>query len=197
MPKDHQRAMECLQSLERSTNLDAAALACITYLASHPYQWFRIRAAEHLAELAQPGTEEMLACGLNDRCHFVVERAALALSRINSPRALEIVTTAYLEDDRERPHYLTEALAHMGKGGFDVLVQALSSPSPTMRYCAAQSLGRTLREEAVPLLEGLAASDHAKTSFGGLVSTGAKKGLRLIARNRARLQARDSGTAQR
>ena len=185
-PKDHQRAMECLQILERSTTLDAEALACVTYLSSHPHQWFRIRAAEHLAEFAQPGTEEMLACGLNDRSHSVVEQAALALSRINSPRALEIVTTAYLEDDRERPQYLAHALAYMGDGGFDVLMQALSSPSPTMRYCAAQSLGATLREEVVPLLEEMAANDHARTKFGGLVSTGARKGLRLIARGRAR-----------
>ena len=108
------------------------------------------------------------------------------MSRINSARALEIITTAYVEDDRERPHYLAHALAHMGNGGFDVLMQATSSPSPTMRYGAAQSLGATLREEVVPLLEAMAANDHALTKVGGLVSTGAKKGLRLIARGRTR-----------
>jgi hypothetical protein len=74
----------------------------------------------------------------------------------------------------------------MGDRGYETLVQALSHSSPTLRYYAAYGLGQTLRQEVAPVLEQVMATDHAKTKFGGLVSTGARKGLRILARARAR-----------
>lgn len=184
--KDREKGFRALEALSEASTFDAAAELHIRYLLGHPYQWFRIQAAEILGRIRQRGTEDLLAMALNDRCEYVAEAAAKSLESIGTSRALEILKSAYLEDVVDRPHYLANALSQMGDAGFQVLVFALSSESPTLRYHAARGLGSSGRDEATTLLQSLLENDHAKTKFGGAVSTAARDALKTLARLRAR-----------
>ena len=194
--KDRETGFLALQALSGASTFDAVVEQHVRYLLGHQYQWFRIQAAEVLGRIRQHGTEDLLAMALNDRCEYVAEAAARSLESFGTPRALEILRSAYLEDVVDRPHYLANALSQMGDAGFQVLVFALSSESPTLRYHAARGLGSSGRDEATALLQSLLENDHAKTKFGGTVSTAARVALKTLARQRAR-DARQGAAADR
>jgi HEAT repeat protein len=121
---------------------------------------------------------------LFDRVEHVAVQAAEALANIGTPECLEHLRLALHEDVLERPHHLTNAMAKFGDPGFAALLEAVRSPSATVRYHAARGIGSTLREEAVPLLEHLAETDRAQAKSWGLVSTAARDALKTMARVR-------------
>jgi HEAT repeat protein len=146
----------------------------------------RISAAELLGKLKDHGSITPLAAALNDRCEYVAMAAAEALANIGTPQALEALRCSFLDDQVERPHYLSNAIARFGKEGFDILVRCTSSESPTLRYYAARGLGSTGAEEALPILERLAGNDLERTSFGGHVATAAKQAIKTFKRIKAK-----------
>jgi HEAT repeat protein len=174
-----------LEALAAQESLDESSSNQLIRLLSHPYQWFRIRAAEILGRSTHECAAQALAMALNDRCEYVAAAAAESLRQIGSSQALEYVRIAFLDDQVQRPHYLANALAGMGTGGYEVLMRAAASESPTLRYYAAKGLGSSGREEAITRLEQLSKTDHAETTFRGKVSTAAKDGLKTLARLRA------------
>jgi HEAT repeat protein len=173
-----------LEALAEQESLDESSSDQLIRLLSHPYQWFRICAAEILGRSTHSGAAQALAIALNDRCEHVAAAAAESLRQIGSAEALEYVRVAFLDDQVERPHYLANALAGMGTRGYAVLMRAATSESPTLRYYAARGLGSSGREEAISLLEQLSKTDHAETRFRGKVSTAAKHALKTLARVR-------------
>jgi HEAT repeat protein len=183
--RDRTKAFEGLEAVSALESPESAAVK-LEPLLIHPYQMIRISAAELLGQLKVHGTVTLLAAALNDRCEYVAAAAAEALVNIGTPQAFEVLRCSFLEDQVERPHYLSNAIARFGKEGFDTLVRCASSESPTLRYYAARGLGSTATEEALPILEGLATQDMGKTSFGGLVATAAKQGLKTLKRMKAK-----------
>jgi HEAT repeat protein len=183
--RDRTKAFEELEAVSALESSESAAVK-LEQLLIHPYQMVRISAAEQLGQLKVHGSVTLLAAALNDRCEYVAAAAAEALANIGTPRALEALRCSFFEDQVARPHCLSNAIARFGKEGFDTLARCTSSESATLRYYAARGLGSTGAEEAVPILERLAGYDMGKTSFGGLVATAAKHGLKTLKRLKAK-----------
>jgi len=148
----------------------------------HPYQLYRIEAAERLGRLSASQSIPMLAAGLNDRCEYVAAASAEALALIGNSEALEVLSCSFEDDQIEKPHYLANAISKFGLNGFEVLKRCASSNSATLRYFSARGLGSTGIADALPILEKLAESDFEKTLFGGAVSTAAKDAITTLKR---------------
>ena len=183
--RDRTKAFEELDTVSAPKSLESAA-AKLEQLLIHPYQMVRISAAQMLGQLKICGSVTLLAAALNDRCEYVAAAAAEALADIGTPQALEALRCSFVEDQVERPHYLSNAIARFGKEGFDILVRCTSSKSATLRYYAARGLGSAGAYEALPILERLAVNDLERTPFGGLVATAAKQGLKTLKRMKRR-----------
>ena len=154
----------------------------LEHLLVHPYQWFRIEAAEKLGVLRATQSVPLLSAALNDRCEFVAAAAAEALAQIGTADTLEVLRCSFEDDQVERPHYLANAISKFGENGFEVLARCASSESATIRYFAAKGLGATGMRKALPILEALREHDLEKTVFGGSVSTAAKEGIKTLRR---------------
>ena len=115
---------------------------------------------------------------LNDRSEFVAQEAAEALAKINSDVALEILSDAFFSNIIERPHHIANAISEFGQRGFDVLLKGTKSKFPNIRYYSARYLASTEIEFAKSILEKMEKEDNEKTTFGGLVSTAARKSLK-------------------
>jgi len=147
----------------------------------HSDQYVRICIAELVGKYRLATALELLTSALTDKCQYVAEAAAAALTRIGSKEALISLEASFLSDMVARPHYLANAISCFGKDGFAILSQAAHSPSANLRYYAARGLGSTGRPAAEPILSKLL-EDRSQTSFGGLVATGAKEGLKTLHR---------------
>lgn len=187
--KQHDRevAFRHLEQLD-SRLPETADLAILTELASHPYQWVRIRAAELLGFVNDMTAVRLLGISLNDRCAYVAEAAATSLAKIKSPEALELLRRAFADGALERPHHLANAIAMFGDTGFALLAQFARANSATLRYFAARGLGSSGKPEAEAILESLRA-DSEETTFGGRVCTAAKDALRTLRRIQANASA--------
>ena len=119
---------------------------------------------------------------MNDKCDSVVDEAAQALAKLNTDQALEILKNVLFQGTIERPHHIANAISQFGKKGFEVLMTGTNNLSPNIRYYSAKLLGSTGFEEAKSVLEEMEKHDHEKTSFSGLVSTAARKGLKILAK---------------
>ena len=177
---DRKLALLGLQQFD-SRAPSASDIATLSQLATHPYQWIRIRSAELLGEVPDPAAVLVLATALNDRSEYVAVAAAESLAKIQTPEALNILRRAFADDEVERPHYLANAIAAFGDAGFALLRHFSSANSPTLRYFAARGLGSTGMADARPILESMR-DDSEETSFGGRVSTAANRGLRTLQR---------------
>ena len=138
-----------------------------TYLA-HPDGFIRGFTIEHLSAVATEKSISYLSLLLNDNFDFVVKEATELLQKIGTEWCIEILYRALRSSQIERPTFFANALAHLGAPGFD----------------AARGLGSSKNIAAKQVLEGLIESDHEKTSFGGMVSTAAKKGLKILMREK-------------
>ena len=188
-PANRRRGFELLYRLMDLDSFDDSDWKDLLVLTTHPHQYFRIIAAELHASTGRQESVRLLAIALFDRVELVAEEAAWSLAKIGTEECVGYVRRALLEDLVDRPHYLTNALAHMGNAGYEALLEAVHSSSPTLRCHAARGLGSTLREEVVPLLQRLLETDHAESKTGARVSTAAKNALKTIARvTRAREQ---------
>lgn len=152
-------------------------LLCVIGMLGSPSQADRICAVEILGRYGRDSEVAFLAIALNDRVEFVASHAAQGLANVNTDAALVTLCRQFEADLVERPHYLSHAIAQFGGRGLEALIRYAGSPSPTLRYFASRGLGETGAAAALPILEQIADSDSEVTSFGALVSTGAKKGL--------------------
>jgi hypothetical protein len=119
---------------------------------------------------------------LYDICEYVGQEAAWALAKINTDEALKVLKNVFFFRSIERPNHIAGAISKFGTRGFRVLIEGTKSSSPNIRYYSARGLSLTGLEEARSILEEMADDDHEKTTFGGLVSTAAKKGLKTLTR---------------
>lgn len=163
-------------------------IAELEHLLVHPYQWFRIQAAEMLGAARAEQSLALLGAALNDRSVHVAEAAAAALAAIGTPHALALLRCSFEDDQVEKPHYLSSAIATFGEDGFEVLCQCIRHASPTIRFHAARGLGSTGYLAAEPVLRELSQTDFAKTRTGALVATAAAAGLKTLARIRCRAE---------
>lgn len=149
---------------------------------SHPYQFIRMEAIRYMAEYKLKKFTRFFAMALNDECDYVVQEASEALGKLNTDEALEILFVALFEDRIERPHHIASAIATFGERGFEVLEDGIKSSSANIRYFSTRGLGSTGMNAAIPILESLMEKDKEKTTFGAMVSTAAKKGLKTLVR---------------
>lgn len=145
---------------------------------ANPYQYIRILAVEAVKDFEREDFTIIYGIALNDKCEFVVREAAEALVKINSDKAIEVLSNAFFEGVTERPHHIANAIAEFGQRGFEVLLKGTKSKSPNIRYYSARFLGSMDFESAKEILEKMEREDNEKTSFGGLVSAAARKSLK-------------------
>lgn len=145
---------------------------------ANPYQFIRIEAIRIVKDYAREDFIMIFGTGLSDKCDYVVDEASQALAKINSDKALEVLSNHFFDGIIERPHHIVNAISEFGQRGFDILLKGTKSESPNIRYYSARYLGSTGFESAKSVLEKMEKEDNAKTSFGGLVSTAARKALK-------------------
>lgn len=175
--KNREIAFQNLEKLN-SEGKDASEETFLRCLA-HPYQFIRIEAIRYVANDRIENFTPYFALALNDECDYVIEEAAYALSKLGSNEALEILSIVFFEDRIKRPSYIANAISEFGERGFEVLKEGAKSSSPNIRYFSARGLGSTGLDSAKSILEKLV-EDGEKTTFGGLVSTAARKGLKTL-----------------
>jgi hypothetical protein len=112
--EDRRRVFDLLYRLVDLDSFDDADWKQLLVLTTHPYQYFRIIAAELHARTGREESVRLLAVALFDRVELVAEEAASSLAKIGTDECVEYVRRALFEDLVDRPHYLTNALAHMG-----------------------------------------------------------------------------------
>lgn len=99
----------------------------------------REKAAEGLAEIADPSTAEALAAALADAESRVRARAAQALASIGDPRALDALvgTIDDYPDELHPPHTVaTYVLIARGRDALPAIVPLLDAPNPVTRQRA-------------------------------------------------------------
>ncbi len=165
-------------SLEGETVSSEFLLKCL----SHPNQFIRAETIREISDYKRHDLTWFFGLSLNDRCHYVVEEASQALAKINSDEALEILSNLLFENIVEKPNGIAHAISQFGKRGYEVLLKGIKNESPNIRYFSAKYLGLTGVESAKEILEEIMLNDIEKTSFGGLVSTAAKKGLKILSK---------------
>ncbi len=144
--------------------------------------WLRSESVRIVGDYCKEDFVWIFGMALNDRSDHVVEEAAQALAKINSDTALEILSDIFFSNIIERPHHIANAISQFGQRGFDVLLKGTKNDSPNIRYYSAFLLGSTGFESTKSILEKVETEDNEKTTFGGLVSTGARKGLKTLNR---------------
>ncbi|QGQ20531.1 hypothetical protein GC089_16735 [Cellulomonas sp. JZ18] len=155
-------------------------------LLTHPDGMVRASACEALGELRNAPAVGALATCVDDPSEHVRAAASRALARIGTDAAADALWAAFLARRHPRPGYLPGALAACGPDVHARLLAATAHADPEIRYWAARALGATGDERYDAVLSRLAADDHATTSTGARVSTGARRGLRASLRVRER-----------
>lgn len=173
--KVREKGFEILEELE-SVEEEITAELFIEFL-SHP-SFYRSDVVRIVGNYCREDFVWIFGVALNDRSEHVRREAAQALGKINSDTALEILSDAFFSKVIERPDYIANAISEFGQRGFDILMKGTKSPSPNIRYYSARFLGSTGFESAKSVLEKMEKEDNEKTSFGGLVSTAARKSLK-------------------
>lgn len=153
---------------------------------AHPYQWIRLEAIRRVNNYGRNDFLWLFAVALNDKYDGVIDEASQALAKINSDDALEILSSALFADTIERPHHIANAISQFGERGYEVLLRGTKNNSPNIRYYSAKLLGSTGFESARSILEEIMNNDNEKTTFGGLVSTAARQGLKTLTKMMAR-----------
>lgn len=148
----------------------------------HPDGFIRLCALESLDTIASEVSINIVAMLLNDNFDPVIEAAANALKNIGGDECIQILHLALKSSQSERPNFVSNALAQMGSNGYKALCECVYSKNPNIRYYAARGLGSSGNEDAKAILEKIVVNDHEKTTFGGMVSTAAKKGLKTLSR---------------
>ena len=170
------------QERSRAWNLilEAKTNSELIKIFAHPDSFIRTEAVEALAIEDCQETIMAVSFLLNDTCQFTREAAAGFLSKVNTAESLEALRYAFHYTQFERVHYLSNTLAFSGETGRSILINALESKNPNVRYFAARGLGSTKDEKYRDKLNYLQSEDLEKTSFGASVSSGARKALRTM-----------------
>ncbi|HRH41965.1 MAG TPA: HEAT repeat domain-containing protein, partial [Pyrinomonadaceae bacterium] len=92
------------------------------------------------------------------------------------------LSNAFFAGTIERPHHIANAIAKFGERGYEILLKGTKSSLPNIRYYSARYLGATGFESAKTILEEMMSIDNEKTTFGGLVSTAARKSLKTLSK---------------
>lgn len=173
--KVREKGFQILEKLE-SAGKEITAELFLEFL-SHP-SFYRSDVVRIVGNYRREDFVWIFGVALNDRSEYVRREAAQALAKINSDSALEILGDAFFSNVIERPDYIANAISEFGQRGFDFLLKGTKSKSPNIRYYSARFLGSTGFEAAKIVLEKMEKEDNEKTSFGGLVSTAARKSLK-------------------
>ena len=136
-----------------------------------------LRVADYVPKLKQL----LRTAGADD---WIQETISEALLEIGGQASMQV-----LVDEAEsragtnmRLSFVVNALSQFGTEAEPILRQWSSSTTPDLRYWAARGLGSGGFSSAREILESLS-EDEERTSFGPLVRTGAKKGLKLLDRH--------------
>lgn len=149
---------------------------------AHPYQWIRLEAIRRVSDYCRKDFIWIFAIALNDKVDYVVDEASQTLAKINSDESLKILSNAFFAGTIERPHHIANAIAKFGERGYEILLKGTKSSLPNIRYYSARYLGATGFESAKTILEEMMSIDNEKTTFGGLVSTAARKSLKTLSK---------------
>ena len=171
--------LEALKSAGNQISLELF-LECLT----HPYQWIRIEAVSIVGNYRNEDFTLIFGMALNDRCSSVVGESAQALAKINSEKALEILSNIFFEDVIERLDHIANAISAFGEKGNDVFLKGIRSISPNIRYYSAKFIDSRGNESINQILAEMALNDNEKTTFGGLVSTTARRRLKVLTRQK-------------
>ena len=177
--KVREKGFQIIEKLE-SAGKEITAEMFLEFL-SHP-TFYRSDVVRIVSDYCREDFVWIFGVALNDCSDHVVEEAAQALANINSDTALEILSDMFFSHAIERPHHIANAISQFGQRGFDVLLKGTKSKFPNTRYYSAYLLGSTGFESAKSILEKIEQEDNEKATFGGLVSTGARKGLKTLNR---------------
>jgi HEAT repeat protein len=144
-------------------------------LMSDQSEQIRAEAATALGLVSQrEDVVEVLLNALQRDTSKPVRLAALhALGVLSSPQSAAHIINIIQnpEADVEMRADAAEALAHIKDDRVvDVLIDALRSDSPSVRYSAAYALGQQGDERAVPALREVATNDKANTQYGTVAS---------------------------
>lgn len=170
----------------------------------------RVRAAEALAEIADPETLTDLVFSLSDPVPEVRVQAAAALSRIGDERAVRSLLTALNHQDEGSAQRIADALYGFGPaaveesarylsspGKFrplvartlgligdiraeDALIQALDSSERALRIRAAAALGRAGTPKCVPYLLELLGDDEWEVRAQAATAAGRRLDQRAV-----------------
>jgi hypothetical protein len=180
MDKEKLREIEYKQLEELALSGKNVSKQLFLKCLAHPFQYIRIEAIRCVSGYCREDFTWIFAIALNDKCDFVVGEAANALAKIDSDETLEILKDAFFEGVIERPHHLADAISAFGEKGQKVLLSGIENTSPNVRYYSAKFLGSSEDSKILNLLEEIALNDNEKTSFGGLVSTAARRRLKVL-----------------
>ena len=175
--KVREKGFQIIEKLE-SAGKEITAEMFLEFL-SHP-TFYRSDVVRIVSDYCREDFVWIFGVALNDRSEYVVQEAAQALAKINSDTALEILSDTFFSNVIERSHHIANAISQFGQRGFDVLLKGTKSTSPNTRYYSTFLLGSTGFESAKSILEKMEKEDSEKTTFGGSVSTGARKGLKTL-----------------
>jgi HEAT repeat protein len=133
-----------------------AALPFLMEALRDPFWWYeREQAAGDLLDAIEKlgaETVEALIEALEDREGTVRKFAASMLGRIGDPRAIEPLGMAQYDLHYEVGKAAAEALAGIGAGAVEILIQALSHPEAEIREHAVLALGRIQDPRSGPVL---------------------------------------------
>lgn len=167
----------------------AEAVPDIEELLDEPDGMVRSTACEALGQLGAVGSTARLAERLDDGHQWTRAAAAYALAEFGTEEALDVLWAALRRRRLDRPHDIANAIASFGVPVVDRLVVLAEGDDPDLRYWAVRALGSIGDHRVVPLLERMAANDHATTaSTIGAPATAARRALRTLER-RARRRA--------
>lgn len=164
---------------------ERATVECLIDCLASPIGFVRSEAIRTVEEIANPKFIRIFAMALNDIHSFTAEDAAEALAKLNSDEALKILSNAFFLGLVEKPHYIANAISEFGERGQNVLLKGIKHNSPKIRYFSAKFFGTKDDKKALKILEELEVNDHAQTSFGGLVSTAARRRIKVLTREKS------------
>ena len=170
----------------------------------------RVRAAEALAEIADPETLTDLVFALADPVQEVRVQAAAALAHIGDGRAVKSLLVALDQQDEGNAQRLADALYGFGSAAVDeaarylsspgryrplvartlgligdvraeeALVQALDSTEESLRIRAAAALGRAGTPRSVPYLLQLLSDDQWEVRAQAATAVGSRMDQRAV-----------------
>jgi len=142
-----------------------AALADVGRLLQSPLEDERWWAARALAEIPDPGAEDLLLTVLSDPEPAVRQAAALGLYRHHSALGIPALVTALDDPDSMTSDLAANALIQRGAGAVEALLEVMGSGSQRARLGAVRALAEIRDGRAIPALMKALEEDSALMEF--------------------------------